>query len=588
MSNPRGDQHLVGWAGGPRRVGPRLDRPAPLAAPEAGRRRADASPGWSSPLVMTVRQPRIYAARASIVLDPAPPRFLDNAVQEIQPHESAGAWASREFLGTQQQVILSRNVASRVVEKLGLQSDADFLGLPPGTPPADLASVDAAGRLLGVLSVHPQKETRILHLEVRDVVPERAALIANEVAEAYIEQTPGDPPRGHPQRLAVAGGAAGGAGPEGPPERAGGPRLQARGGRPEHLAGEPALHHQRAAGRLQQLAHRRAHRDGRPARGGWSPWSSCASGPRGSPLGGAAGGGLGLRAGPQAARRAVRDAEPSAPSSPCASSPPIPTCSPARSSCSCWSRGVHRELENLVQATRTELAEAGARERHLVALLEAAKSEAFELNRKQLTFERLERDATNDRRLHDVVFTRLKDIELSGLVRTSHVRMLDRRASLLHAHQSQGPGEPGDGAPGRLRPRGGPGGGAREARRPPASPGGRRGAAARAAAGPLPAAHDPGSGHAGRSGICWSPVTPTLPPPSTAGPSAPTSSSPRPRGASRLVVVTSGGLDEGKSTLTLNLGAALAQSGLRTPDRRCGPAPSPAARGPGRGQRAWG
>jgi capsular exopolysaccharide synthesis family protein len=76
-------------------------------------------------------------------------------------------------------------------------------------------------------------------------------------------------------------------------------------------------------------------------------------------------------------------------------------------------------------AARNELEEAVAKERNLGSLLDSSKSEAFEVNKKQIAFDRLKREADNNQRLYDLVLKRLKEIELSGLLRTSNVRVLD-------------------------------------------------------------------------------------------------------------------------------------------------------------------
>src|SRR5262249_20834 len=86
---------------------------------------------------------------------------------------------------------------------------------------------------------------------------------------------------------------------------------------------------------------------------------------------------------------------------------------------------VFKELNNLVRAAQTDLAEANAKERNLDALLTNAKVEAFEVNKKQIDFDRLKREADSNQRLYDIVLKSLKDIELSGLLRTSNVRVLD-------------------------------------------------------------------------------------------------------------------------------------------------------------------
>ena len=84
-----------------------------------------------------------------------------------------------------------------------------------------------------------------------------------------------------------------------------------------------------------------------------------------------------------------------------------------------------RELSNLVLSTEAELREAVEKERNLTALFLAAKAEAFEVEKKRLELDRLKQEADSNRRQYDSVFKRLKDIELSGLLRTSNVRVLD-------------------------------------------------------------------------------------------------------------------------------------------------------------------
>ncbi len=83
------------------------------------------------------------------------------------------------------------------------------------------------------------------------------------------------------------------------------------------------------------------------------------------------------------------------------------------------------ELENVVKGAQLELTEALARERNLQSLLDATKAEAFEVNKRQIEFERLKREADNNQRLYDMVLKRLKDTELSGMLRTSNARVLD-------------------------------------------------------------------------------------------------------------------------------------------------------------------
>jgi uncharacterized protein involved in exopolysaccharide biosynthesis len=82
-------------------------------------------------------------------------------------------------------------------------------------------------------------------------------------------------------------------------------------------------------------------------------------------------------------------------------------------------------LENIVRAAEMELGRALAHERRLLKLVAEAKSEAFQVSEKEIEYQKLLREAENNQRLYDMVLKRLKELELSGLLRTSNVRVLD-------------------------------------------------------------------------------------------------------------------------------------------------------------------
>lgn len=138
-------------------------------------------------LVLT---PRIYAATASIIIELQAPRVLG---EESQVVDFAGSdyWSNKEFLETQYKVLSSREVLQRVVEKLGLERDADFLGLADVRDPERqaelLAKADAVAVLQKRMRVEPVKNSQLTRIVVEDQDPERAAELANTVVEAYVE-----------------------------------------------------------------------------------------------------------------------------------------------------------------------------------------------------------------------------------------------------------------------------------------------------------------------------------------------------------------------------------------------------------------
>ncbi|MGB8330792.1 MAG: polysaccharide biosynthesis tyrosine autokinase [Polyangiales bacterium] len=136
----------------------------------------------------TLRLPKVYQAMVTLEYDPNPSSPLGSSIEDVGGQVSHFLM-SREFFETQNLIIQSRAVAERVVERLGLADDPSFFGQgddPDWTPvPKEVA----AQRLQSKLTVDPIEETRLVQLKVRDNDPERAAVLANMVADAYIDKT---------------------------------------------------------------------------------------------------------------------------------------------------------------------------------------------------------------------------------------------------------------------------------------------------------------------------------------------------------------------------------------------------------------
>jgi capsular exopolysaccharide synthesis family protein len=128
------------------------------------------------------RQPRIYQAACTVVIDQQAPQVL-NEVREVIDLSGGNYWSAREFHETQFRVIRSKEIAEHVVERLGFSHDKDF-PIPGSTKP----SKDAVSDLISLTKVVPVKDSRIASIVVEDRSPERAALIANTIAEEYIER----------------------------------------------------------------------------------------------------------------------------------------------------------------------------------------------------------------------------------------------------------------------------------------------------------------------------------------------------------------------------------------------------------------
>jgi capsular exopolysaccharide synthesis family protein len=132
--------------------------------------------------VYTYRQPKIYEASCHVIIEPQAPQVLPGS-KDVVELGTGTFWANKEFYETQYRIIQSTSVGQRTAEKLGLQYDPDYaqaLG-----PNHDLSGL---GRIIaGQISVKPLKDSRLAIITVTDRKPQRAALIANTVADTYIE-----------------------------------------------------------------------------------------------------------------------------------------------------------------------------------------------------------------------------------------------------------------------------------------------------------------------------------------------------------------------------------------------------------------
>jgi len=127
------------------------------------------------------RQPKIYEAACQIVIEPSSPQVLQG-VKDVVELGTGNYWMTKEFNETQYRIIQSTPVALRTAERLALAHDPDFRELAGNQGQAALAQI-----IRGRLRVEPLKETRIGAIIVSDTKPERAALIANTIADTYLE-----------------------------------------------------------------------------------------------------------------------------------------------------------------------------------------------------------------------------------------------------------------------------------------------------------------------------------------------------------------------------------------------------------------
>ena len=139
----------------------------------------------------TARQPKIFEAVATVQFDPQPLTPLSGTVPSALDTGPESYWSNLEYFATQHQIITSRRVASAVVKKLGLDRDPGFINMSPPGPKTEKAAVTvetAAEILRARLVVKAVEDSRLATVRYRDGDAARAQQILSAVIDTYVDQ----------------------------------------------------------------------------------------------------------------------------------------------------------------------------------------------------------------------------------------------------------------------------------------------------------------------------------------------------------------------------------------------------------------
>jgi capsular exopolysaccharide synthesis family protein len=135
----------------------------------------------------TQRQPRIYRASSEIIFR-GTSNVLGRKIDQVDLVDPGGLWHFEQFWNTQKEVMSSRWFAERVVEREALVDTPGFIK-NAGSMDPDAAKRRAAARVLGMTSVSLQPNSRVATVTVETTNPEHAQMVADGVAEAYVQYT---------------------------------------------------------------------------------------------------------------------------------------------------------------------------------------------------------------------------------------------------------------------------------------------------------------------------------------------------------------------------------------------------------------
>jgi len=138
-----------------------------------------------------IKQTKIYRAVATVEIDTKATDVLD--VQEVYTLGTASWQDVFTYMDTQLNIIRSRYVLQRVVEKLNLANNMEFLGIEKLSPAEQEAFIvknrpDPAEILSTMIVVERLKDTNLVKIACENKNPLLAQQISNMIAEVYVEQ----------------------------------------------------------------------------------------------------------------------------------------------------------------------------------------------------------------------------------------------------------------------------------------------------------------------------------------------------------------------------------------------------------------
>lgn len=147
--------------------------------------------GVTIAVIYTKRQPRVYRATASVIIDPMPPQVFGSQVQEVIQVGSSSYWSHQEYYNTQLQILTRFDLAEKTI-----RDNPPLMRRLLGSPEGDMRPLEeqtqvAADMLTGMLRATQSRESRVVNLHVEHTDPELAVELANAQIQTYVQHSRG-------------------------------------------------------------------------------------------------------------------------------------------------------------------------------------------------------------------------------------------------------------------------------------------------------------------------------------------------------------------------------------------------------------
>jgi capsular exopolysaccharide synthesis family protein len=148
--------------------------------------------GVTASVLYTMRQPKIYGATATVVVNPQAPRVLGSDQESVIELGAGSYWSNQEYYNTQVDILTAFPLARATVEKR--HGEAFFYELlVPEKQAEGLSQAErmdtAADTLKGMISAAQNRESRIVSITVKHTDGALAMALANEHVKSYIAAT---------------------------------------------------------------------------------------------------------------------------------------------------------------------------------------------------------------------------------------------------------------------------------------------------------------------------------------------------------------------------------------------------------------
>ncbi len=147
--------------------------------------------GVTASVFYTLRQPKVYQATASIVIDPQPPQVFGSQVQEVITLGTGSFWSNQEYYNTQVEILRGFDLAKITVDHNDLTNEPGLLDPESEGIDDETRLTRATSTFAGGLTATHNKDSRIVAVTVKLEDPDLAVRLANLHIITFLEYTRG-------------------------------------------------------------------------------------------------------------------------------------------------------------------------------------------------------------------------------------------------------------------------------------------------------------------------------------------------------------------------------------------------------------